>query len=280
MARPFNSELVFTEQLSESTLKAYHVGFDQNKFRLEPVLDILMNVIPEFMFGPHEGSTMQITDVWRKTREAARQVYASNDVQGRGEFGEIILHFLLRDFHNTIPLLSKIYFKDSVDVPIKGFDGVQVQIKGDQKKLWLGESKIYDNGVAGVSSLAKDVENHIRNDYLRKEFNLISKKVPQNIPERQHWLNLMSEHQRLDTIFNNICVPCVCTYSSDIFQTYNDATEAYFTAFERECRFLKQKFDDANVVTNVDIILMLFPIPSKPEFVSKLDERLKRAQNI
>ena len=29
----------------------------------------------------------------------------------KGEFGELILHVLLRDFKNTIPLISKIYFK-------------------------------------------------------------------------------------------------------------------------------------------------------------------------
>ncbi|WP_330558188.1 Hachiman antiphage defense system protein HamA [Acutalibacter sp. 1XD8-33] len=32
----------------------------------------------------------------------------------RGEFGELILHLLLRDFKNTIPLISKVYFKDSI----------------------------------------------------------------------------------------------------------------------------------------------------------------------
>jgi hypothetical protein len=33
----------------------------------------------------------------------------------RGEFGELILHLLLRDFHDTVPLLSKIYFKDPME---------------------------------------------------------------------------------------------------------------------------------------------------------------------
>ena len=278
--RPFHSELVFKEQISEATLRAYNVGFDQNKFRLDPVLDTLMSVILEFAFGYHEGVYVPVADALSKTREAARRIYTTSNYQHRGEFGEIILHFLLRDFCNTVPLISKIYFKDSANVTVKGFDGVHVQVEGENKKLWLGESKIYENGVDGVRDLARDVGNHITGDYLRREFSLISKKVPIDFQNRDHWLTLMHEHQTLDNIFNSICVPCVCTYSSELFQSYSDATDAYLTAFERECRLLKGKFDGANTVTNIDIILMLFPIPSKAELITRLDEKLKKAQDI
>jgi|GEM_PF-6414220 len=41
MKRPFSSDLVITEQISDPFLKAYHVGFDQQKFRLTPLVDEL-----------------------------------------------------------------------------------------------------------------------------------------------------------------------------------------------------------------------------------------------
>ena len=44
MARPFNSDLVLEERISDSTLKAYHVGFDQNKFRLLPLVLSLIHI--------------------------------------------------------------------------------------------------------------------------------------------------------------------------------------------------------------------------------------------
>lgn len=44
----------------------------------------------------------------------------------RGELGELILHLMLRNFHNTIPLISKIYFKDENGSKIHGFDGVLI----------------------------------------------------------------------------------------------------------------------------------------------------------
>ena len=55
-----------------------------------------------------------------------------------------------------------------------GFDGVQVTIEGNQKKLWLGESKLYTDGLSGIKELAKDLEKHINSDYLRSEFLFLS----------------------------------------------------------------------------------------------------------
>ena len=279
MPKPFRSELVLEEKISEATLRAYHVGFEQNKFRLEPLVDLLVNVIPEFAFGYHEGDVL-LTDVVNKLRDAARLIYSTDNYENRGEFGEIVLHLLLRDFCETKPLISKIYFKDARNNTVKGFDGIHIQICDDQKKLWLGESKIYKDGKRGVIDLSKDVKNHLTQDYLRSEFNLLSKKIPMNIPDREYWINLMHEHQTLENILSSICVPCVCTYSSTLFKKHRDATNKYLTDFKEECYNLKEKFDNANIVTNVEIILMLLPVPSKKELIEKLDEKLKHAQKI
>lgn len=280
MPRPFHSELVLEEKISEATLRAYHVGFDENEFRLKPLVDLLVGVIPEFAFGYQEGATLLLTDIVDKLREAARLIYTTDKYNRRGEFGEIVLHLLLRDFCRTIPLISKIYFKDARNDTVKGFDGVHIQICDDLKKLWLGESKIYTNGRSGVLKLAEDVKDHLDKGYLRSEFNLISKKIPENIPEREHWVKLMHEHQTLENILNSICIPCVCTYSSKLFENHKDTTNEYLDDFKAECYNLKDKFDDANIVTDVEIILLLLPIQSKKELVEKLDERLKHAQRI
>ncbi|NCI49191.1 DUF1837 domain-containing protein [Sediminibacterium roseum] len=42
------------------------------------------------------------------------------------------------------------YFKDAINVNVHGFDGVHISINGDQKKLWLGESKLYSRVMATV----------------------------------------------------------------------------------------------------------------------------------
>ena len=55
MPRPFKSDLVLEEKISDPALKAYYVGFDQNKFRIQPLVDVIRNVIPEFALGYHCG---------------------------------------------------------------------------------------------------------------------------------------------------------------------------------------------------------------------------------
>src|ERR1700754_1894804 len=143
MPRPFKSEKILDERISDSNLKAYHVGFELNKFRLKPLVDILCRVIPEFSFGYHAGGSVPHTEMFEKMQEAAEMIYQTDKFKRRGEFGELILHLLLRDFHNTVPLASIIYFKDATDMAVHGFAAVQVSVKGKIKKLWLGESKLY-----------------------------------------------------------------------------------------------------------------------------------------
>lgn len=278
MPRPFNSEQVIEEKISEATFRAYHIGFDQNKFRLQPLLDIIMDVIPEFALGYYEAKTILHTSITNKLREAAKTIYTTDKYEKRGEFGEIVLHLLLRDFCNSIPLISKIYFKDAKNVVVHGFDGVHVTVV--DKKLWLGESKFYGDGMTGIMALLKDVEDHFSKDYLRNEFTLISRKIPKEMPDAEYWKKLMHQHNKLEDIFQSVCIPLVCTYTSDIFKSHTDETKEYLEAFEKECRELKKKFDEKNIHTNLEIILMLLPVPDKNELSKKFHERLKSAQNI
>lgn len=280
MARPFNSELVLEERISESTLRGYHVGFEQNIFRLQPLVDIIRNVIPEFALGYYNGQNVPLTDLVERLKEAATTVYTTDKYQKRGEFGELILHLLLRDFCGTVPLISKMYFKDALNVNIHGFDGVHVTTDAQSKKLWLGESKLYKDGQDGVKELANDVKNHLNADYLRSEFDLICRKLPHDTPDIEYWRILMHKHQRLETIFSGICMPLVCTYSSSLFTNHSATTDQYLHDFITECRALKDTLDGKVITTNVDLILLLLPVPDKDELNTALDDRLKHMQRI
>lgn len=279
---PFNAHLVIKEHIKDSTLRAYHVGFDQNKFRLKPLAELISEVIPEFAFGYHASKNFQVTELRSRLCEAANMIYDTDKYQNRGEFGELILHLLLRSYCGSIPLLSKIYFKDSANVAVHGFDGVHVVINGTSKKLWLGESKIYKVGSQGVKSLASDLKKHIKEDYLRREFSIIYKKIPDPFPEREFWLELMHRHQTLDNIMDGITLPMVCTYSSGIFQKHKSNSEKYFDDFKAECIALKEEFEKqkGTIGTNIDVILMLLPINDKDELASELNKRLSHMRSI
>lgn len=280
MSRPFKSDLVIHEHISDIGIRAYHVGFDKNQFRFEPLVDIIRNVIPEFSLGYHCGESIPLTEIVERLKEAAETVYLTEKYQTRGEFGELILHLLLRDFHNSIPLISKMYFKDSHNVPAHGFDGVQITIDGGEKKLWLGESKLYKTGNSGIRDLLGDITKHVNEDYIRKEFNLISRKLPSSVPEIEYWRTLMDKHQTLDKIFSNIVIPMVCTYNSSLFEAHNDNTKEYFDDFVKECNGLFETFNKSKPSSQVEIILLLLPVPDKDALNAELDKRLKSMQAI
>lgn len=194
----FNSQNVITEHISNADLRAYFVGFDFNVFRydhlIEYLLDVLVDVLVDFSFGYHTGilktydrrklveaakSIYKISDdSERKVFEEAKKKYVDENSEyeddiadkylKRGEFGEIILHLILRDFIKTIPLISKIFLKDSDGMTVHGFDAVHIGncIEDSSKKsLYLGESKLYKDGKNGVKALIGDIEEHFKKDF-------------------------------------------------------------------------------------------------------------------
>jgi hypothetical protein len=279
MSKPFESDLVLNEYISEANLRVYHVGFESNKFRLTALVEVIRKVIPEFALGLHNGSSIPLTEVVERLAEAAKTVYLTDKYQKRGEFGELILHLLLRDWCDTIPLVSKIYFKDAHNVNVHGFDGIHITNDGTTKKLWLGESKLYKDGIDGVKELAKDVLHHVNGDYLKMEFELIRRKLPEDTPDIEYWLNLMHKHKNLDDVFDSIVIPLVCTYSSPIFEDYDNACKEYFEALEKECKKLFDTFS-SKVNTDVELVLLLLPVPDKDELNNELDSKLKHMQKI
>lgn len=280
MQRPFKSDLIIDERISDSTLRAYHVGFDQNKFRLQPLVEVIRNVIPEYALGFHQGDNIPLTEIVDRLQEAAKTVYTTDKYKARGEFGELILHLLLRDFCKSIPLISTIFFRDAPNVPAHGFDGVHITIEGEEKKLWLGESKLYKSGKSGIDDLLGDISKHFNADYMRQQFSLITRKLPTDTPEVEHWRALMHKHQKLDVIFSSIVIPMVCTYNSELFANHSDETPQYISDFRSECLALHDRFTQKNTATNLEIILLLLPIPDKDELNKELDARLKAMQKI
>ena len=310
MSTPFGSEKVIKQQISEAELTTYLVGFDINdkggkEYRWKDLTNKIMLALHEFAFGIHNGDKTLNTETYQKLCEAANSIYKIHGFQQvrdlylngghiddnvkdkylrRGEFGELILHLLLRDFHQTIPLLSKIYFKDSLGHTVHGFDAVHVQ--PSTKTLWLGESKLYIDGNNGVKALSEDIVEHFKQDYLNNEFSLISKKIKlfDNIPEKEYWLNLMDNCTKLSDKLNAINIPLLCVYTSDNFSKYDDESiAAFIQEYEDEVRGLKAHFDRNNnhpLKTNLNIILLLFPVKCKIELVKRLHRKLSITQQL
>lgn len=310
MNSPFKSEKIISHSINESKLSTFLVGFDlkddgNTTYRLKPLIDKLLDVIHEFAFGFHEGNATQNTEILSKLTEAAKSIYKIHEFQKvkdiydnngsiedsvedkylrRGEFGELILHLLLRDFHKTVPLLSKIYFKDSLGHTVHGFDAVHIE--PHTKTLWLGESKLYSNGKSGVKALIQDVHEHFKADYLNSEFMLVSKKIKhfENIPDKDYWVDLISEQTKLSDKLDAINIPLLCTYTCDLFTDYQDETnEKFLEEYKREMSDLKAYFDqnfNHPLKSKLNVILILFPVQDKVHLVKGLHNKLSLLQKL
>ena len=294
------------EDLMSFLLKMDIDDFGQPLYPLDIFTEELISVIPEYVFADYENPSIPQNQVISKIRESAksiykikeydlmRKAYLNDDKEAqaeleslpynyRGEFGELLLHFLLRDFKGTIPLVSKVYFKDSSGIPAHGFDAVH--ISPNEQILWLGESKLYTDSKQGLLALIDDLNKHINTDYLNDQFVLIKKNLYNNsIPQREEWIKNLTKSRQLKEKIRMINIPLLCTYEHDIYaQIKADSSFDFDKYHELNVRDLKKFFDDKNTFplkTQCNIILMLFPIESKKDLVKKLHERLWHMQSI
>lgn len=309
--RIFDKKHVIISRIQEEDLNSFLLDLDigedgQPYYPLNEFANSIMNAIPEYVFAQYENPDIPQNDAVEKIRQAAKSIYRINDFEimrkwylandetaqkdiekmsaySRGEFGEILLHLLLREFKGTIPLVSKVYFKDSAGVPAHGFDAVH--ISPNEKILWLGESKLYTAATDGLGALVKDLSEHFTRDFLDEQFIIIKKNLENNsIPQRNEWIKNLSECSKLRDKIKMINIPMLCTYSDDIYRQFSNLeNQEAITYHETHVRNLKKYFDDHNnnpLKDNLNIILFLFPVRDKIELVKLLHERLWHMQSL
>ena len=137
----------------------------------------------------------------------------------------------------------------------------------------------------GIWELVKDLNGHIKTDYLNEQFLIIKKNLENNsIPDREKWIDIIANCHKLDEKLEMINIPMLCTYSHDIYRKFTDMNDQNAIAYhEIDVRGLKDYFDKQNnfpLKDRVNIILMLFPVNDKKELVVNLHKRLWHMQNI
>lgn len=269
----------------------------------------VVNYLPEYAMGYNPVPLLQ-TQYVPALRESARSVikikriteiksYLDNDTpyqdwdpdilrlyNRKGVFSEIILHFILREFKDTLPLISKIYFKDSNAVEAHGFDAVHVSVAENKNTLWLGETKFYDNSNAALIALIEDLNKHFIIDYLNEQFVIIGRALTSDNPLRTKWIGELSQAKTLSEKFGLVKVPLLCIYEDTFAKEIIDALNRQEN-IDIKCithiSDLKKYFDNKNNFANkhnVEILLILLPVESKDMIVAKILERICNMQNI
>jgi hypothetical protein len=213
-------------------------------------------------------------------REAAKKVYASKKFENRGEFGELFLHAAIRQVFGSLPAISKIYYKSSLNETVKGFDAVHVVNDVDGLQLWLGEAKFYNDIGRAIRDVVEELKIHTERDYLRDEFLLIAGKIDQGWPHADKLEMLLSPNTSLDQVFKAVCIPVLLTYDSPCVAKHQACSKAYIDAFVDEILLNYNKFKSKDLPKNITIHLFLLPLELKEKLIAELDRKLRGWQEI
>jgi len=262
-------------------------GYERGKWRKDQLADHVMEWLPEFALGYSELQEIGHANALRMTKKAAKIVYQTEKYGSRGEFGEVLLHIAIRQVYKTLPAVSKIYYKSSVNETVKGFDSVHVVKSADDIELWIGETKFYQDLTRAVYDVSKEVIDHLETGYLKSEFILIKNKIDPAWPEAEKLESLLHENTSLDEVFKRICIPILLTYDSSVVKESNELNEEYIANIRNEIvdsfaslraklnTQYKDRFsEDFPLVAHV----ILIPLEDKMALISALDDRLKALQ--
>ena len=260
----------------DPSLVAVCAGYENGDWRDEQLVEHIMEWLPEFALKYTEWKSLGASNAIKLIRKAAKAIYKTEKYKNRGEFGELLLHIILRQVFKTLPAICKMHYKDSRNDTVKGFDCVHVVPHDESLELWIGEVKFYKTISQAIYDVVLELEEHTKRDYLRDEFVAITNKIDINWPHASKLELLLDDNTSLDKIFDSISIPVLLTYDSKSISTNVEVSEEFEALFTEEVRKNWNKFKAKNLPKRVNIHLILFPLKSKKELQDKLHIELQR----
>jgi hypothetical protein len=269
-------------------LRALCAGYEDGEWRSDHLSKHILKWLPEFALKYSEWKDLDASNAVELVGKAAQSIYSSEAYQKRGEFGEILLHAILRQCEQSIPAISKFFYKDAQNDTVKGFDAVHVVPRGEGFELWLGEVKFYNEISRAVTDVMEEIEKHLKRDYLRAEFTAIVNKLDGAWEGAAGLRALLSNNTSLDQIFASVCVPVLLTYDSQTVASHTNVCDAYTQEFTAEVERNRDAFEakyrallySKKLPPSVSVRLYLLPLHQKATLVKQMDEALKKCQSI
>lgn len=250
------------DETVEPKFSVFCAGFEHERWRAEELVrDFFRRHLTSFALSYSEWKRVSGDSAAEALSRSARMVYTTNNYARRGEFGELFLHGILRDFYKAEPAVSKIYFLDSANETAKGFDSVHVVV-GEQGELdlWLGEAKLYTNMKSAIKAATASLAEHVDNDFLRREFLAVSNKFDEGWPHSDRLRELLDDNTSLDVIIDRLVMPVLITYQSSAIQKHRAVSEDYISDLVSEAKAAWDTFND-ELTTGFPVTIFLIILP-------------------
>jgi hypothetical protein len=270
-------EIIVHKVDCEPGLTGASAGYEGKNFRNDDLANYLFEWLPDFAMKYSELEEFNSGTAMKMVRKAAKTVYTTDKYGKRGEFGELLLHALLREVFNSEPAISKIYYKSATNETVKGFDAVHIVESESGIELWLGEVKFYQNATQAIHDITKEISDHTDFDYLKREFILIGNKLDHRWRHSAAVHDLINGRKSLDEVFERVCIPALLTYESECVAKHSKVCDVFRSALRAEMEALHDKFSGKSL-PEVRIHLFLVPLHKKEELVKILHNKLEGLQ--
>lgn len=255
-------------------------GYECGSWRCEELSRHVIDWLLDFALPPSLKNEVSHSTATEFFRRAVTTIYNTDKYQRRGEFGEILLHAVVRQCFGTIPAVAKVFYKDASNDTVKGFDCVHVVPTEEGLELWLGEVKFYSSIASAISDVVGELAKHTDTDYLRNEFALITNKIDDGWPHAADLKKLLNPNTSLDSVFKRTRIPVLLTYDSSAIQSYSEVTDEFKAQLSAEMAGHHQTFSSNSLPERLELLLILVPLKKKAELVERIQTRLEAAQKL
>lgn len=258
--------------------------FESEEWRYDKFKNYIWDNIAEVALSKSERDNLIDQSSTRLAESAKNLRLTNNDKIGRGsELCEILLYGIMKEYYSALPVVPKIFYKQTFNDNAKGADSVHIVIKdnGNDFSLWFGEAKFYKSIDGAIINAIKSVDNFLRNDnQIKKENRIITSvsdidKMNLSIELVEKIKSTLNGKNSLDNIKPIINIPILLLHECGITKETKELTDEYknnIISFHKDKAnkyFEKQveKMSDIFKYADIKFHLILFPIPDKKTIV-------------
>lgn len=284
--------------ISNKSILSIVNDFEDNNWRYKKFNQFIWNNISQDALTKEErDSLIESPDsILEKAASRLRIIQYKNgdDEKTGGEIAEILLYGIMHSHYKALPVVPKIFYKQSKNEFAKGADSVHIIVEdNDSFSLWLGEAKFYKNiENSDLDKIVSSVHDTLSTDKIKKENSIITglsefDKYDINETVKNKIKALLNEDTSIDKIKPILHVPIILLHECGITASSNEMSEDYKAQIierhkERaESYFSKQieKCKDITKYSEIKFHMILFPVPCKETVVDKFIKRAKELRD-
>jgi hypothetical protein len=162
---------------------------------------------------------------------------------------------------------------------VKAFDMVHARIpKKGPIEIWLGESKLYAEGLRAIADAITSIRAHVDAGFLSNEKLLLGPQIPKTTPRYAEISAMFKKQASLDLLLNNAVFAVGILCNSISAKQAKERDEKYMKGAIAELAALAKALGNSGLAAQLRLVLIYVPLASKKELVEAFDSRLKGLQ--